>query len=173
MTIHWKVTYTWRVLQTIYLRDSAPLKALFTPKESKLCHYLLTLNSSRSKPVWMYLFCRTQRMILWRKFVIRLFWGTFDFHTRNKMDLVPQNCSVSHILQNISLCVQQNKDIHTGLGWVNDRIIIFGWTIPLSLKYEYVFVFQCRCTRYDISLLPETETALQLKVTKMFMHSIV
>ncbi len=26
-----------------------------------------------------------------------------------------QNGSVSHILQNIFLCVQQNKDIHTGL----------------------------------------------------------
>ncbi len=45
--------------------------------------------------------------------------------------MVPQNCSVSHILQNIFLCVQQNKDIHTGLelheGGVNDdRIVIFG-----------------------------------------------
>ncbi len=29
--------------------------------------------------------------------------------------MVPQNCSVSHILQNIFLCVQQNKDINTGL----------------------------------------------------------
>ncbi len=51
--------------------------------------------------------------------------------------MVPQNCSVSQILQNIFLCVQQNKDIHTGLElleeWVNDdRIFIFGWTIPLN-----------------------------------------
>ncbi len=29
--------------------------------------------------------------------------------------MVPQNCSVSHIFQNIFLCVQQNKDIQTGL----------------------------------------------------------
>ncbi len=29
--------------------------------------------------------------------------------------MVPQNYSVSHILQNIFLCVQQNKDIDTGL----------------------------------------------------------
>ncbi len=29
--------------------------------------------------------------------------------------MVPQNCSVSYILQNIFLYVQQNKDIHTGL----------------------------------------------------------
>ncbi len=29
--------------------------------------------------------------------------------------IVPQNCSVSRILQNIVLCNQQNKDIHTDL----------------------------------------------------------
>ncbi len=29
--------------------------------------------------------------------------------------MVPQNCSVAHILQNIFLCVQHNKDIHKGL----------------------------------------------------------
>ncbi len=29
--------------------------------------------------------------------------------------MVPQNRSVSYILQNIFLCVQQNKDNHTGL----------------------------------------------------------
>jgi len=28
---------------------------------------------------------------------------------------VPQNCSVSHILSNIILCVQQNKEMYTGL----------------------------------------------------------
>ncbi len=28
--------------------------------------------------------------------------------------MVPQNCSVSHILQNIFLCVQQNKEIPSG-----------------------------------------------------------
>ncbi len=35
--------------------------------------------------------------------------------------MVPQNCSVSHILQNIFLCVQQNKDIHTGLELLEDE----------------------------------------------------
>ncbi len=29
--------------------------------------------------------------------------------------MVPQNCSVSQIIQNIFLCVRQNKDIHSGL----------------------------------------------------------
>ncbi len=29
--------------------------------------------------------------------------------------MLPQNYSVSHILQNTFLCVQQNKDMHIGL----------------------------------------------------------
>ncbi len=44
--------------------------------------------------------------------------GTIDFNSREKNTMEvngTQNCSVSHILQNIFLCVQQNKDIHTGL----------------------------------------------------------
>ncbi len=35
--------------------------------------------------------------------------------------MVPQNCSVSLILQNIFLCVQQNKHIHTGLELLEDE----------------------------------------------------
>ncbi len=88
------------------LRDSSP------KNENSVIIYS---PSSSSKPVWMSLFCRTQRKIFWRKFVTRLFWGTIDFHSRKKIlwkSMVPQNCSVSHILQNIFLCVQQNKHIH-------------------------------------------------------------
>ncbi len=49
--------------------------------------------------------------------------------------MVPQNCSVSHILQNIFLCFQQNKDIHKGLEllevhelhfWMNYHFNVFG-----------------------------------------------
>ncbi len=40
----------------------------------------------------MCLFCRTQRKIFWRKFVIRLFWGTIDFHSRNKKYYGSQWC---------------------------------------------------------------------------------
>ncbi len=46
------------------------------------------------------------------------FWGTIDFHAI----LFPtmevngaQNSLVTNFLHNIFLCVQQNKDIHTGL----------------------------------------------------------
>ncbi len=48
--------------------------------------------SSSSKPVRMSLFCRTQRKIFWRKFVTRLFWGTIDFHIRNKKYYGSQWC---------------------------------------------------------------------------------
>ncbi len=61
--------------------------------------------------------------IFWRTFVTRLFLGTIDFHSRKKIlwkSIVPQNCSVSHILQNIFLCVQ-HKHIHTGLELLEDE----------------------------------------------------
>ncbi len=50
--------------------------------------------------------------------------------------MVPQNSLITNFLQNIFLCVQQKQRnsyrFGTTWGWVNDRIFIFGWTIPLS-----------------------------------------
>ncbi len=71
--------------------------------------------SSSSKPVWIFLFCWTQRKIFWT-FITKLSWGTIDFHSRKSM--VPQNCCVAHNLQNIFLCVQQNKYI-VSKWWLN------------------------------------------------------
>ncbi len=46
------------------------------------------------------------------------FWGTIDFHSiffpTMEVNGAP-NSLVTNFLQNIFLCVQQNKDIHTGL----------------------------------------------------------
>ncbi len=56
------------------------LKGQYTQNENSVIIY----SPSISKPVWMSLFCRTQRKIFWRKFVTRLFWGTIDFHSRKK-----------------------------------------------------------------------------------------
>ncbi len=55
--------------------------------------------------------------------------------------MVPQNCSVSHILQNIFLLcsAEQRHSYRFGntWGWVNDdRIFIFGWTIPLNREIK-------------------------------------
>ncbi len=48
--------------------------------------------------------------------------------------MVPQNCSVSHILLDIFLRVQQNKDIHSGLELLDDRMMTeFSFLGELSL----------------------------------------
>ncbi len=95
--------------------------------------------SSSSKPVWIYLFCRTQRKIFWRKFVTRLFWGTIDFHSRktNPMDVngAPELLCFPHSSEYLPLCSAEQIHAYrfgTTWGWVNDDIIfIFVWTIPL------------------------------------------
>jgi len=48
--------------------------------------------------------------------------------------MMPINCLVSHILQNIIFFVQQKEEIPFGMfGGVNDdRIFIFGWTVSLN-----------------------------------------
>ncbi len=55
-------------------------------------------TSSSSKPVWISLFCRTQRKTFWRKFVIRLFWGTIDLHSRKKKYYGSQWCPRTALL---------------------------------------------------------------------------
>ncbi len=49
--------------------------------------------------------------------------------------MVPQICTVSHILQNIFHCVQQNKDIYTGLELLEGKsmVISFSFLGELSL----------------------------------------
>ncbi len=43
--------------------------------------------SSSSKPVWMYLFCWTQRKIFWRMWETEQVWGTIDFHSIFSMEV--------------------------------------------------------------------------------------
>ncbi len=100
----------------------------------------------------MCLFCRTQRKIFWRKFVIRLFWAPLT-STVGKNNTMIQNCSVSHILQNIFLCVQQNKDyLRMSKLWQNFN---FWWTIPLSrqmfLLLEMQMISEGSCDTEDWS----------------------
>ncbi len=47
--------------------------------------------------------------------------------------MVLQNSLITNFLQNIHLCVQNKHRFGPTWGWVNnDRIFIFGWTVPLS-----------------------------------------
>ncbi len=101
--------------------------------------------SSSSKPLWMSLFCWTQRKIFWRMWETEQFWGTIDFHSifspPMEVNGAPKQpgyklSSKYLLLCSISLCVRQNKErfgTTWGTTWVNyDRIFIFGWTITLS-----------------------------------------
>ncbi len=86
------------------------------------------------------MFCRTQREIFWRKFVTRLFWGTIDFHSRKKNTMevngAPELLCFPRSSEYLPLCSAEQRNSYrlgTTWGWVNDdRIFIFGWTIPLS-----------------------------------------
>ncbi len=55
------------------------------------------------------------------------FWGTIDFQSifffngQIFKSMVPQNSLVTNFLQNIFLCVRQNKEIHTGLELLEDE----------------------------------------------------
>ncbi len=73
-----------------------------SPK-SENCHNFLTKFQTC---INAFVLPNTKEDIL-KKVCKSLFWGTIDFHSRKK--------KYSHILQNNSLCVQQKKDIHTGL----------------------------------------------------------
>ncbi len=70
--------------------------------------------------VWISLF-RPNTKIFWRKFVTRLFWGTIDFHSKKKITMevngAPELLCFPHS-SDIFLCVQQNKDIHTGWNYL-------------------------------------------------------
>ncbi len=57
--------------------------------------------------------------------------------------MVPQNCSVSLILQNIFLCVQNNHSYRFGntWGWVDDTIVIFGVNYPFNVFWTKSYKF--------------------------------
>ncbi len=78
-----------------------------------------------------------KRKIFWRKFVTRLFWGTSIVGKKIRWkSMMPQNCCFPHSSEYLSLCSAEQRHSYrfgTTWGWVNDdRIFIFGWTIPLN-----------------------------------------
>ncbi len=90
-------------------------------------------------------------------FVTSLFWGTIDFHSRRKNTMevngAPELLCFPHSSEYLPLCSAEQRNSYrfgTTWGWVNDdRIFIFGWTIPLShfhfirpfFKHLYYFKF--------------------------------
>ncbi len=85
----------------------------------------------------MPLFCWTQRKIFWRMWKTEQFWGTIDFHSIFLSYYGSQWCPKTAWLQTffrISSFVfgRTKKFIQVWNYLRDDRIYIFGWTIPLS-----------------------------------------
>ncbi len=114
-----------------------PLKRDSSPKNEN--SVIIYSSSSSSKPAWISLFCWTQRKIFWRKFITRLLWWTIDFHSRKKHTMevngAPELLCFPHSSEYLPLSSAEQRHSYrfgTTWGWVNDdRIFIFGWTIPL------------------------------------------
>ncbi len=87
----------------------------------------------------MSLFCWTQRKIFWRMWETEQFWGTIDFHSiyfpSIEVNGAPKQPGYKLSSKYFPLCsAEQRHSYRFGItwGWVNDdRIFIFGWTIPL------------------------------------------
>ncbi len=108
----------------------------------------------------MSLLCWTQRKIFWRKFVIRLFWGTIDLHSRkrNTMEVngAPELLCFPHSSEYLPLCSAEQRHSYrfeTTWGWVNDdRIFIFGWTTPLIHILIYIWFISENCEEKSLLL---------------------
>ncbi len=87
----------------------------------------------------MSLFCWTQRKIFWRMWETEQFWGTIDFHSicfpTMEVNGAPKQPGYKLSSKYRPLCSAEQRNSYrfgTTWGWVNDRIFIFGWTIPLN-----------------------------------------
>ncbi len=94
--------------------------------------------------------------IFWRMWETEQFWGTIDFHsiffTTLEVNGAPKQAAYKLSSKYLPLCsVEQRHSYRFGpsWGWVNDdRIFIFGWTIPLKQEkwwgevkiYIYIYI---------------------------------
>ncbi len=117
-----------------------------------------TPHISSSKPVWMSLFCWTQRKIYWRMWETEQFWGTIDFHSiffpTIEVNGAPKQPGYKLSSKYLPLCsAEQINSYRFGntWRWVNDdRMFIFGRTIPLIS----LFILQSRS--YILSIAYKT-----------------
>ncbi len=116
-------------------RDSSPKNSV-----------IIYSPSSSSKPVWISLFCQTQTKIFWRKFEPGCFGAplTSIVGKKNTMEVngAPELLCFPHSSEYLPLCSAEQRHSYrfgTTWGWVNDdRIFIFGWTIPLSVSLSWI-----------------------------------
>ncbi len=108
-----------------------------------------------SKPVWMSLFCWTQRKIFWRMWENRAALDHSICFPTEEVNGVPKQPGYKLSSKYLPLYSAEQRNSYrfgTTWGWVNDdRIFIFGWTIllslqafPLSLKHTMHCILQTR-----------------------------
>ncbi len=98
----------------------------------------------------MSLFGWTQRKIFWRMLETEQFWGTIDFHNicfpTMEVNGAPEQPGYKLSSKYLPLCsAEQTHSYRSGntWGWVNDdRIFIFGWTIPLITHYFILILIE-------------------------------
>ncbi len=98
----------------------------------KFCHFLMLIQTCMNN------FLNIKEDIL--KNVNQQLMVAIDFHNMKKIlwkSMATSNCLIINILQNIFVWVQQKRETHTTWGWLNDRILIFGGTVPLK-SYSYL-----------------------------------
>ncbi len=99
----------------------------------------------------MCLFCWTQRMIFWRMWETEQVWGTIDFHSMffptMEVNGAPKQPGYKLSSKYLPLCSAEQRHSYrfgTTWGWVNDdRIFIFGWTIPLRASFDVFLTCMC------------------------------
>ncbi len=121
------------------------LKGIVHPKMKILSSF--THPQVVPKVVWMSLFCWTQRKIFWRMWETEQFWGTIDFHSiffpTMEVNDAPKQPGFKLTSKYLPLCSAEQRHscrFGTTWGWVNDdRIFIFGWTIPL-ITHHFILI---------------------------------
>ncbi len=93
------------------------------------------------KPIWIYLFCWTQKKVFWRMLVAT------DFHSMKTKTLwksmATSNCLVSSILQNIIFCLEQHEGECMILGELSPVNFYIRTTLTLSHSLSVELYFFC------------------------------
>ncbi len=105
---------------------------------TRTCH-LFQHTTSEINSFCTQFVCWTQRKIFWRMWETEQFWGTIDFHSiffpTMAVNGAPKQPGYKLSSKYLPLCSAEQRHSYrfgTTWGWVNDRILIFGWTIPLT-----------------------------------------
>ncbi len=114
-----------------------------------------------------------------RYFEESLYGGTIDFHSRRKKNTMevngaPELLCFPHSSEYLPLCsAEQTHSYRFGStwGWVNDdRIFIFGWTIPLSVLGNKVIHIILPASSFFCKFTYKIWTTLQVHIQWRIFH---